>query len=456
MAHVETEPATAADPGDMAKTKKPYVRLMTDKRREQNRKAQKIYREKLKRKLENLEEQVAEKETEPGPQNVNRSLPDPVAPSQQPSATLLDPSVPPSHLINLNGIFDSAGDLSIASSVAPSFPYPVTPPSPTPLPQTGTPPPNDVPVYKPLDIWRMPHRPAGTPYTPPPTATASYMSGALTAVSPDYAWLHQIRRLHARPSSPRPHESPNPRSRLPSPYTNNLTLTSETNISASLSIALSLGISSTAYLEDHPSMFPSCFEEWWPAFSSSDSTLISTPEYVRFTQSPWDATKCMYLFSQKYSPTETRPCSSADGYVNTVAVNCPKFRAAAWAATHGHETNSPSKLREHLSRVKPPLRPRPVQMLHSHPTYLDCIVFPRFRERAVQASVDGTLDHVEFFLDLMHGGLVCWGSSSPHAGSRRKRRRGMADAVPWSTRSWEARRWFLGKSLCGPVLVYLG
>lgn len=63
----------------------------------------------------------------------------------------------------------------------------------------------------------------------------------------------------------------------------------------------------------------------------------------------------------------------------------------------------------------------------------------------MQASVDGTLDHVEFFLDLMHGGLVCWGNANPHGESRRKRRRGLTDTVPWSTRSWEARRWFLEK-----------
>ena len=41
--------------------KKSHVRLITDKRREQNRKAQKVYRDKLKRKLEDLEEQVAVK-----------------------------------------------------------------------------------------------------------------------------------------------------------------------------------------------------------------------------------------------------------------------------------------------------------------------------------------------------------------------------------------------------------
>ena len=75
------------------------------------------------------------------------------------------------------------------------------------------------------------------------------------------------------------------------------------------------------------------------------------------------------------------------------------------------------------------------------------------RARAVAASAAGTLDHVEFFLDLMHGGMVCWGGGTPAAMSRNTRggARGRRDAqtqraqVAWSARSWEARRWFLEK-----------
>ena len=46
-------------PGAQGTAKKPYVRIVTDKRREQNRRAQKAYRERLKKKLEVLEEQAA-------------------------------------------------------------------------------------------------------------------------------------------------------------------------------------------------------------------------------------------------------------------------------------------------------------------------------------------------------------------------------------------------------------
>ena len=444
MADVASASVLTATNGQ-ARMKKPYVRVITDKRREQNRRAQKVYREKLKKKLDGLEEQVASQGSDYDQAAADNSLPDEAATTNQPQATVEDAPIPSTNIINFDDIFTAGGDLPIESSIAPSFHFPIATASATPLPQSTSPPVDDGEVYKPLDIWRMPHRPAGTPYSPPPTASASYMSSGLTTIPSDHAHPHQVRRLQSSPKSPHTSQQ---NSRLPSPYANNLTLTSETNLTATLSIALSLGISSTAYLEDHPSLFPTCFDEWWPSFSSPNPSLLAAPDFLTFTQSSYDPIECKHLMltRQRLSIGNTsHTFVHGTRKVRALEVACPKFRAAAWATTHGHDENSPDKLRRHMSRIKHPLRPRPVQLLHSHPSYLDCIVFPRFRERAVQASVDGTLDHVEFFLDLMHGGLVCWGNSNPHGGSRRNRRRGMVDAMPWSTRSWEARRWFLEK-----------
>ena len=154
-----------------------------------------------------------------------------------------------------------------------------------------------------------------------------------------------------------------------------------------------------------------------------------------------------FLMSKKqssYLPTEADRANPP-----ARRIICTKFTAAAWATVHGAEESSPAIVRQHMSRIKHPLRPRPVQMLYSHPSYLDCIVWPRFRERVVQASVDGVLDHVEFWMDLMGGGVVCWGGSTPGGNGGRARRRGrrggMGEGVPWHARSWEARRWFLEK-----------
>jgi hypothetical protein len=111
--------------------------------------------------------------------------------------------------------------------------------------------------------------------------------------------------------------------------------------------------------------------------------------------------------------------------------------------------NITPELHDHLEGVKPPMRPTPAQLLNPHPTYLDCIVFPHFREHAVKASVDGILDHSQLFVDIMHGGLVCWGGmsglSNRHGRSTKSGKRDMRESVAWSTRSWEAKKWFLKK-----------
>ena len=454
MADIANRPSPMSNDGAETKTKKPYARTMTDKRREQNRRAQKVYREKLKRKLEGEDEPL--KELEPAVSTIDISTPCPV-PTIDPVPTITafasNASIPPSNIINFEDVFASAGDLAVESSIAPSFPYPTTPSSPTPSVPIPKPAQleSNAKTLQPLDIWRMPYRIPGTPYSPPSTASSSYMAGALTTVSPGYAYQHQIRRYRSQARSSRPSSSHDSSSSLPSPYANNITMTSESNMSASIAIALSLGISSDAYLEDHPSLFPRCFDSWWVSLYEPEPALRSNKTYNSFMSSPYTATNRRFLMSASFmdTPNSTRPVYNTTQPIHcglsVLEPACPKFLAASYAFLYGSGPNSPTLVREHFGRIKSPLRPLPIQMLHSHPSYLDCIVFPRFRERAVQASVDGVLDHVEFFLDLMHGGLVCWGASSPHSSSRRRRRRGMAEAVPWSTRSWEARRWFLEK-----------
>ena len=386
-----------ANHGEEANSKKPYVRVMTDKRREQNRRAQKSYREKLKRKLEDLEEQVASTSARQDEQSQKAPAPNPSF-----GRGLDEPDTPPvadvsPNVIDFDSILSAGGDLSIPSiSFASNFDFPLPSPSQSPTPSPAFSPKaltyrDEIPEgTDPLSLWHMPHRPAGVAYSPPPNASSTYMAGSLTAISPNYAYEHQ--KALIRRKSPQPKATPfnKPSSPgVPSPQLNLLRLTSESNLSASLAIGLSLGISSTAYLEDHPSRFPGCTTHLFP-----NATLAQ-------------------LAGRKFP-------------------------------------HAPQEFKDHVAMIKKPLRPCAAQMFYSHPSYLDCIVFPRFRERVVQASVEGKLDHVEFFLDLMHGGLVCWGSTLPGV-TKRKRRRGMYDQVAWSTRSWEARRWFLEKWewLCG-------
>lgn len=97
----------------------------------------------------------------------------------------------------------------------------------------------------------------------------------------------------------------------------------------------------------------------------------------------------------------------------------------------------------HTSRnfehIKPHLRPLDIQLSRPHASYLDLIIFPHFRERAMlHATSDPCLlDQEALFTDMISGGLTCWGSLA--CGNER------GCGVPWDMRSWEAKPWFLKK-----------
>lgn len=377
-------------------SKKHYVRQMTDRRREQNRKAQKVYRERIRKRLEDLEEQAASsgpigrvldghgsvpsssspaKDTPQAVMSTNKDSTYLDTPASMPAPARTSPvsraSPAGTRTIDLADAFVAAGDLPMGNN---SFAMPFLigqTPEPDPEPELDHHHHIDHTHedYGDLDlraIWKLPPSARTQQYTP------TYQKQSMTPMSV---------------SSTRPFNRSNPFP-LPDPFTNNLRITMINNIEASLAIGLAIGISRTAYIQDHPSRFPGCYVA---LNSSSPKTLT-------------------YAFFQDQVMTVT------------------------------------PLLQEHISSVKGALRPSPSQLTSPHPSYLDCIVFPHFRDLAVRASAEGILDHVSLFTDLMNGGLVCWGNASDASmSSRRRRKRHMDDMVAWSTRSWEAKKWFLKK-----------
>lgn len=90
--------------------------------------------------------------------------------------------------------------------------------------------------------------------------------------------------------------------------------------------------------------------------------------------------------------------------------------------------------------VRPHLRPSLTQLSQPHASYLDLIIFPHFRERAVTFATNDPcmLDQQELFNDMISGGLTCWGNADNDVGTR-------GNGVPWDMRSWEAKPWFTRK-----------
>lgn len=120
-------------------------------------------------------------------------------------------------------------------------------------------------------------------------------------------------------------------------------------------------------------------------------------------------------------------------------VRCLGIPRASYINDHPSPFTSSSNADIHKLPVD--LRPSGYQLILPHPCYLDCIPFPHFRSMAVYLSSLKKLDHCSLFLDLMHDGMECWGSTRANA----RHGRSMRDGVAWSKRSWEAKRWFWKK-----------
>ncbi|RGP81526.1 hypothetical protein FLONG3_258 [Fusarium longipes] len=105
----------------------------------------------------------------------------------------------------------------------------------------------------------------------------------------------------------------------------------------------------------------------------------------------------------------------------------------------GHHVSQLSLVKSRFQALSPDLRPTDKQLTIGHHPYVDVIPFKSFRENLIQALEhdppiidEGILCH-----DILDGGFICWGAGrNPH---------GMAAGVPWDSRSWEPKVWFLMK-----------
>ncbi|KAK6532073.1 hypothetical protein TWF694_003235 [Orbilia ellipsospora] len=95
-------------------------------------------------------------------------------------------------------------------------------------------------------------------------------------------------------------------------------------------------------------------------------------------------------------------------------------------------------VKQQYSHVYRHLQPLDIQCNTPHRAYIDVFPFPEFRERILTGTARGWwrlgLDENELCDDLGRGALVCWSSG-----------KGKYGGEPWDPRSWEIRPWFLRK-----------
>ncbi|KUL87984.1 hypothetical protein ZTR_03961 [Talaromyces verruculosus] len=119
---------------------------------------------------------------------------------------------------------------------------------------------------------------------------------------------------------------------------------------------------------------------------------------------------------------------------NCLSLCSPFYRPAT-------ASDDPTALLATVSKPYTPkfLQPTLSQILFPHHPIFDLIPIPAFRERAIMLATTSPalLNSLELKQDIMCGGLVCWGTryGSSHGGN----------GQPWDVRSWEAAPWFLKK-----------
>ncbi|KAL2870738.1 bZIP transcription factor [Aspergillus lucknowensis] len=121
----------------------------------------------------------------------------------------------------------------------------------------------------------------------------------------------------------------------------------------------------------------------------------------------------------------------------------PFFRSDAESADNTVKENIVSTVRELFKKtLKPDLRPNKEQITVKHHPAIDIMPFPTLRKNLIIHQEE--YDEDEFFHDFLTG-LVCWGGAGIGKRDRDTSTGFVSTGTPWDFRSWEARTWFLKK-----------
>lgn len=261
-----------------AQTSPRYKRKLTEARREQNRRAQKLWRERQKKQRdEDLKAKVLEQllQADTTGEEVPEDDDDGGWVHELVQSTNI--SAPYGAALHLEDDLGDAGRLGLSSTS-------ISPDAPARLPDPVLPLPVAVYYFVPPDpesedmryTWPIDEDISHKIYVKPP-AHRSAENLTNTVSSSSYSDVTPYHFPNSYPSYPvgtsvmqTPRSSSSSGS-LPSPYLNHLQLVGESCFSATLSIAASLGISRSSYINDHPSPFT----------TSSNNTVNSIPVDLR-------------------------------------------------------------------------------------------------------------------------------------------------------------------------------
>ncbi|KAK1142477.1 hypothetical protein N8T08_007839 [Aspergillus melleus] len=120
----------------------------------------------------------------------------------------------------------------------------------------------------------------------------------------------------------------------------------------------------------------------------------------------------------------------------------PFYRSMRACADNAAKDNMISTVQRIFKTLKPDLRPSSEQITVEHPPYIDVLPFRTLRKNLILHQQE--VDEDEFLRDLLTG-LVCWGGAGLGRRDRNASTGYTSTGTPWDNRSWEAKVWFLKK-----------
>ncbi|KAE8390215.1 hypothetical protein BDV23DRAFT_155700 [Aspergillus alliaceus] len=120
----------------------------------------------------------------------------------------------------------------------------------------------------------------------------------------------------------------------------------------------------------------------------------------------------------------------------------PFYRSIRASADDTVKENMICTVQRIFKTLKPDLRPSREQITVEHPPYIDLLPFRTLRKNLILRRQE--VDEDEFLRDTVSG-LVCWGGAGIGKKDRDVASGYVSTGTPWDNRSWEAKVWFLKK-----------
>ncbi|KAF2812619.1 uncharacterized protein BDZ99DRAFT_569268 [Mytilinidion resinicola] len=145
------------------------------------------------------------------------------------------------------------------------------------------------------------------------------------------------------------------------------------------------------------------------------------------------------LFPSHHPTIRLTPYPAMTAYATNAAIifpSVPLLASSGCPSPFHNSSITPEELPGVLAsyaHIPPDLRPIATQLTVRHHPVIDLLPFPVMRERLLELVQGDKLEFAKLKRDLLANGMICWRGGSGF----------VEGGMPWEGRSWEAKGWFL-------------